>query len=468
MSLLAEKYKKKSVNKIKFQKPIKQQTINVEPFDFDDNFDPISDIQMKSSRQLRKEKSQAKYRKKISGKKPPKKKMAKDSDYNYNINKSTEFKIINGKKNESKIKAMFSLLISVIIILSLVAMNYLSPTGIVETIQNSYALMGDGILPRTLEGNNFYNMVSENGNINIISDTYYESYNSSGKQLVVSQHGFANPEIEVSAARTLVFDRGGTGAKIYNYTGLIFNKNLDNTIYSADIARNGTCAFVTSSRGYAAQVDVVDKNFNSVFTWYSSDNLLSDVAISENGKRIAVCELFAKDGSYMSRVSVFNYNDAVAEFSFEFQNVAITSLQSFGNDSFLAISDGAISLINWDKAVKNDIDFDGSVKAFNSHNDEKFAFVHGRINNSISNDISIFDDSGKIINNFSVNAVIKDIALCDDVIYCLTENTILCFTLDGKLANTIDCGYNALLVSDIGNNMVATISQSELTTYNYN
>jgi len=311
-------------------------------------------------------------------------------------------------------------------------------------------------------------MVSESGNINIVSDTYYESYNSSGKQLVVSQHGFSNPEIETSAARTLVFDRGGKGAKIYNYTGLIMDKDLDNTIFSADIARNGTCAFVTSSRGYAAQVDVVDKNFNSVFTWYSSDNLLSDVAISENGKRIAVSELFSKDGSYMSRVSVFNYNDAVAEFSFEFQNVAITSLQCFGNDSFLAISDSAISLINWNKAVKNDISFDGSVKAFNSYNNQKFAFVHGRSNNSVSNDVSVFDNSGKSIINFSVNGVIKDIAVCDDVIYCLTDNTILCYTMDGKLANTIDCGYNALLVSDINNNMVAAISQSELTTYNYN
>ncbi|MDD4700111.1 MAG: hypothetical protein PHV07_07645, partial [Oscillospiraceae bacterium] len=90
------------------------------------------------------------------------------------------------------------------------------------------------------------------------------------------------------------------------------------------------------------------------------------------------------------------------------------------------------------------------------------------INNSISNEISVFDNNGKTIADFSSSGVIKDIAVCDDVIYCLSDNTILCYTIDGKLANIIDCGYNALLVSDINNNMVAAISKSELTTYTYN
>lgn len=463
---MAVKYKKKSVNNLKLKKPVKQQNVKIESYNFDDDFDPVSDIEMKSSKQLKKEKKQAEYRKKISGKKPPKKKRVTDSVFK-EVNKS-DFKVIKGKKTENKIKAAIFVSVSVALVLCVVIINYLSPTGIVETIQNSYAQMGSGVMPRTLEGTNFYNMVSENGNINIISDTYYESYNSSGKQLVVSQHGFSKPEIKTSAARTLVFDRGGTGAKIYNDTGLILDKNLNNTIYSADIARNGTCAFVTSSRGYAAQVDVVDKNFIPVFSWYSSDNLLSDVTISENGKRIAVCELFAKDGSYTSRVSVFNYKDAVAEFSFEFKDVAITSLQCFGSDSFLAISDSSISLINWNKATKTDLSFDGSVKVFDSSNGEKFAFVHGRSNNSVSNEINVVDISGKSIADFSVDGVIKDIAVCNEVIYCLTDNSILCYTMDGKLVNTINCGYNALLVSGINDNTVAAISQSELTTYNYN
>ncbi|MEG1886665.1 MAG: DUF5711 family protein [Oscillospiraceae bacterium] len=436
------KYEKRSVKKTKPRKIAKPKS---------NNENLLADIPMKNTAQLRKE---AVEKKRTA---PQRKAPGKSSS------RSADLKLVKGYKKEKKIKALFSFSAVVALILIIAAVNFITPTGIVESVQNGYAKIGVSSFPKSLTGDNVISMKSMGGAINVLSDTYYETYSSAGKQMTASQHGFLSPQMEVSSARTLVFDRGGTGVKVYNHSRLIIDKKTENEIYCADIGRRGTIAFATKSKGYAAQVEVLNKSFETKFKWFSPDNLISDVAVNSRGDKIAVCELFARDGEYVSKISVFDFKDAVSEVSYEFPKTVITSIENLSDKSFAAISDTGAKIINWDKYSKSEIIFDSPVKLVRVSN-KKIAVMYDKGNNKISSTVAVYNDAGTHIGTFNVNDEVKNLAITNKNLYCVTSESIKCFDFAGNVISSENCGFHTEMLTDI-NNSAVYISQSEIIKY---
>ncbi|MDO4743372.1 MAG: DUF5711 family protein, partial [bacterium] len=217
----------------------------------------------------------------------------------------SEYKIIKGNKIKNKFKKILYYISCLFIIVVIICINYMTPTGLVETASNFIAKLGSGYDTAYLQSNKIIDFRNDHGRISVLSDTYLELYNNNSKQMLCYQHGFSTPQLKSSASRILVFDRGGKNFKVFNNSKLLLNESLENTIISADISRSGSIAFVTESTGYLAQVSVYNKGFKNKFTLYSSEKRISDAALNNNGNKIAVCEVLVENGVYSSIVSVY-------------------------------------------------------------------------------------------------------------------------------------------------------------------
>lgn len=356
-------------------------------------------------------------------------------------------KIIQGgaarEKKERK-RYRISVCIAVVLVVTLIALQIFSPTGIVESTQNFFASMGGGGgYPVSISGVKINNIYYQSGKIFALTDTSYYVYNSRGKEIVEYQHGYLNPVLSTSEARTLVYDRGGNGIRVDLLDRNLLDTNLKNNIVSADICRSGRIAVATEANDYVAQLTVYSKAFESIFRWSSSEQQISCVALSNNGKKVAAVTVSSKNGSFNSTVHIFDVSTAEKIATVEFAGELIVSLEN-KDDNMLCVSSGdMISVFDWEGGNKKTVNM-GEIKYLDNRIDDLTTVVYTKNNNTQQSCIGVYDTDGTIIYEIEIPLDISMAAANKNKVYAISSNTLYCYDSAGNLVGSEVIGYEFL------------------------
>lgn len=429
-------YKKKKVKKVKLGKVKNKKPTGIE---VSDSFD----IKMESAERPKKT---------VKRQKKPKKAEQKNDG---------SLKLIRGNKSKKKNKSSKAILICVLIVLVVFFLNYLSPTGLVETFKNKLSAAGSGELPATLESADILSVAGDSSNAYILSDTNFEIYNSRGKRLNNVQHGFMKPSIAVSENRSLVYDRSGNKYKVLNNSEILYSEKLKNSIYSADISRSGIFAFSTKSKGYTSEVSVFNKTNQTVYTLYSAENIITDVALNNAGNLLATSELSTKGGKFLSKICVYSFDSATPKFSFELSGEPSLCLANL-NDGFAVINSDKIVICNWDNGDKTECSSSGDILSFNTDLNGNLVYVSGRNNDYSNNKITVYNDFEKQ-GEWNVDYSIKDISIYGSSVFILNSETVNLYDAEtGEKSNSFTCEFTCSDIAALNKNSVVAISQSKM------
>lgn len=346
-------------------------------------------------------------------------------------NKKSEgdgLRVLMGTKLLKQKKRLIVASVFVVILLSLVIFSASTPTGPFEFLQNKILSLGNGSYPATISGSELLNAFSADSLTYILTDTHAEIYNKSGKQLFSRQHEFNSPSISVSSQRALIYDRGGKQLYVYNHTDVVHEITLENEIYCAAIGRNGTFAVATKSVGYTSQVTVFNKNAKTKFIWYSSDELVNGIAVSNNGRRIAVSTINVGGGQFKSKVYVFKFSSAEPIFSLEYDDV-IYSLNTVSSSRFVVVTDASVDFVKWSKGERLQVENKYSLNVFRQRMGGISAVVTG---NNSSNNISVLNKKGKQLVSFDFDGAVSDISVYNKTIFVLSDCYLFAFDFEGK------------------------------------
>lgn len=338
-------------------------------------------------------------------------------------------KVIKGRRQEKRQRRMISAVAVCVVLLAIVIFSALTPTGPFEYLHNAFSSFGSGSYPAAISGSRFSDAYQQGSLMYLLTDTHAEVLNKSGKKLFSRQHEFNSPAISVSPQRALIFDRGGRSAFVFNNNDVLHSFELENEIYCADIGRNGTVAFGTKSSGYVSQVEVFDKNKKSKFIWYSSNDLVNNVAVSDNGKMVAVSTVNVSGGEYYSKVSVFNFSSADPVYTVEYSGSLIYSLDCVSGSSFAVAFDGGVDHISWKKGTKTECRSEYSLKIFRSR---KNAFSLTVCGNKAGNIVTVYSKKAQKLASFEIASDITDITYCKEKVYILSDSYLYIYGLDGK------------------------------------
>ena len=362
------------------------------------------------------------------------------------------FRIIKGKKKRlSLIVTLSIILIAVTVVL---VFHFSTPTGMYEYIQNNYALTVDS-------GDN--SMVDPNATVEqfegksnaafLLTNTYFEIFNSKGNNVLYFKHGFANPAMDVAEARILVFDRGGKNYKIFNFSTVLFEGSMQNKIISADLARNGKQAFVTLSNAYASELAVFNKDNKQLFVWNSS-NILTDVSFNSDASLVAVSGVYTESGTLSSKVCIINASNGNVKHTLDFKGELISSLIEYSG-KILAATENRIYVINCKNGEYSHIDLDGTISFIDVNKAGKLMVVYSRQDMQTYNNISIFSKKIELESSIVINAVLADIISDKDNIYAVYDNKMCIYDFDGNLMDTIKNEANVQRIDFVGNEILA-------------
>ncbi len=355
-------------------------------------------------------------------------KMYKKGDKNSSAN--TDIKLVMGKKEQKQRKRIITLAVVCILLFSVVLFSALTPTGPFEYLQNKFLSLGNGSYPVSLSGSELKNAYSVDTLIYALTDTHAEVFNNSGKQLFSRQHEFNSPALSVSSQRALVYDIGGRNVYVFNHSDVISEITSEYDIYCASIGRNGTVAIASKSKGYASQVQVLSKNGKEKFVWYSSNEIINNVAVSNNGRRIAVSTVDSAGGKFKSKVYVFKFSSANPIYEFTYEDSVVYSLNTVSGSYFSAVTNKSVDFIKWRNGEKQSNESSLTIKLFRKFDNKKSIAVLG---NKSNNSIVLYNSNGKKITEFEFSGVISDVSLGKEIIYVMSDGYLYAVDFEGKI-----------------------------------
>ena len=339
-----------------------------------------------------------------------------------------------GNKLKQQRKRLVYYIITVLIVGFVLSFCAASPTGPIERITNSIALWGGGDNPAKFNGANVVSAKTDNEKVFVLSDTHLDCFAKNGNQFLSYQHNFSSPVLEVSKERSLLYNRESTSFIVANNSHKIFEKNLEFSIYTADISDAGNIAFATKSSGYAAQVQVFSKKMKQVFSWYLVDGLISDITLSNNGQYLAISVLKVSGGEFNSVVHCFKIDSEEPLFTLERKGEAIVSLETVSKRMFSYVSQQGISFVDFKKGtIKNIADYDSMPTFFKVDNKGALA----AFGNTSNVNIVHFNKKGDIDFEFDYNGLIDDISYSDGVVNIIRSNSIFSYDITGKEIKTV-------------------------------
>lgn len=346
----------------------------------------------------------------------------------------SRFTVVRGRKRRRTV--VLSSVAAAIVIFILI-FHICTPTGIIEYIQNSYALTQDNGDNTMTDTNATVAQFQSVGNaVYLLTDSYFEIFNSKGYNVLYFKHGFASPVLEVSSARTVIFDRGGRKYKTFNCASVLYEGTAVGNIISAAMGNNGRYAIASSSSGYAAEVNVYSKNNEVIYTWKSVSNLISAVRFNNSGGKLAVAQLYTEGGILSSKVELFGLDSAQPYCSLSFNGEAVTSLITV-SDKLVASSEGKVYLINWKNGEYDTIDTGGVISFLEEDINGRLTVVYSRSDKQTFNNIRVYNEKAEEVFSAEINAVLADIKTDKNGLYAVYDNKLCTYDAEGKLVSSV-------------------------------
>lgn len=374
-------------------------------------------------------------------------------------------KVVKGKKFEQRRKLKMFSIIAAAILVVLGVTEMALPMGVIEGITHTVSLFGAGSYPINLDSSQTINVVSRGSHCYVLTDTYLYAFSSSGKTLFSYPHGFENPVLKTSATRALLFDQNGTKACIFTVNGLKSELDTEKGILTGSISDSGTYALACRSDKYASAVSVYKRSGKRVYEWYSAQNTVNNVAISPDGKKIAVSAFGTQNGQYKSVLSVLNFKSATAEYTQNYDSSLIYSLDNYHRSSFAVISENSIEFIKWSGYKKQQYQNEYSISMFRPSK-SGYVAVFNRKNDKTDNQLAVFSKSGELKYEFSYKGIISDIAMSGGHIYCMSETDIYLLGNDGTILRQASCGFGAVRIYVCSSNAVAAVADNKIEKIN--
>lgn len=316
---------------------------------------------------------------------------------------------------------------------------------------------GEGF-PVDISGTNVLKTFTAGENFGIMTDAVYYLYAENGKRLLSGQHDFANPKIEAAGRRFLIYDQGGHRLMVRMRDKILFEKEFEYKIISADLSADGMLSVVTSAQRYASKVHVFNSDYTEeIFTWSSSDEYVICATADEKTKTVAAAALSANEsGEIVTTVHFFTTEAAVELSKKEFRGSSILSLEFDSDGDAKVICDNVAACISSSGNILGSIGYSSVPAAcLNLPGDDGVTLVFDRFTEERATDVLFLGEKLEEIKTASVSGkyICSDRSTSNTAVYCSGKAFV--FNNSGENTAVLESEQDAVLVEINGENLFA-------------
>lgn len=138
-----------------------------------------------------------------------------------------------------------------------------------------------------------------------------------------------NPILKAEGEYILLAEKGGKKICLYNDKKLIYARDTEDNIITANLSSNGDVVIITSKEYYQGAVVVYNKAGNQIFAWNSGSDSILSADIAASSRRVAV-SLLNTDSRAYSTVMLFDVNKPESYAAQKFEDTLAFDVEFLG------------------------------------------------------------------------------------------------------------------------------------------
>ena len=313
-----------------------------------------------------------------------------------------------------------------------------------DSIRTSLAGVGSGEgYPYRMNGVEICDAGMTNSDLVLVYDDSVKVLDSTAKELSNIAHKYNHPIMSSNSGRVLLYDEGGKSFRVQSKTRILYEKELDHTIYTGAMGKDGTVALATSASGAESMLTVYDNDKDEVFVWKCAKEHIISCDVSDNGRLFAVSVMGVDNGSIYSKVYIFNKNKTEAQATFEYKDSSVSSVQFLSNETLFVLGNNVCQIIKGDE-VKEEIDVSINTPSRLYISDNNTAIlVLSKYSSTTQKIIKVYNKSGVELFTQEIDGLVKSVSTDGKYIAVLTDDNVQIFNHKGNAVGSTDVNTDA-------------------------
>lgn len=294
----------------------------------------------------------------------------------------TDFEQLRRKRSNRKNLRRLGLLaaLGLLLVGSFLALRFFEQVDIGEEVARvtDQFSAGEGY-PVSVYGGQVRSMGREGSSVSLLTENTFYSLGPSGNVQMNISHNYFNPVMVATSRRVLLYDREGMNLRVENREKNLWNKTCTYPITAADMNEDGLVAVATGSGRYKGEVTVYNKDFEPIYSWFSAENRILGLTLSDKGNLMAVGTVDASGGVLQSVISLFRFSADNEVARVTLADEILLSLDYKGTENTLyAITDKAVYAIGPTGAIEKTYSYAGEkLWAYHNASDKSIILVLG-------------------------------------------------------------------------------------------
>ncbi len=257
-----------------------------------------------------------------------------------------------------------------------------------------------------------------------------------GRVLFTEAFTFVEPQMYVNDKYGIVFDRGSSKYIIFDAYGVVRQGSTEDNrhIITAVTDKKGNCAISTKSSDSACRVYLLDKKGNTKYIWSCAEEYAVTLDISSDGNDILCGALGSYNDEIYTYVYYLDIHSKSAEKAYKISGSACLDV-SFRDSSSAIINclDKRVILdLRTDDGSAVEAEYSGKTLKTAHNDDGMFAVVTDVPTSDGGKEAALYDKNNSLVFRKTVDSGVIDI-LCDgNAVFCLTEEGITRFDVNGS------------------------------------
>lgn len=302
-------------------------------------------------------------------------------------------------------------------------------------------------------------------------------YNNRGVKLIDSRgevtetisEALSQPLVEAEGDYMLLADLSGNHfAAGYKNGKQICRYNIDRDIISAKITSDGYAAVAADTDGYKGRVTVYNNRGSELYSWNSGSGYISDIAVTDNGRYLAVAQLLTLNGAADTKIQIIDTRRGEVIATADRSGELAAEIKFVDSNKLAVVTDSCISAYDRKGNQLFDISLAGKrASLYSLDSDECIAVV--TMDNRGNHVLEMYSYSGKFLGSYMAGSEIRAVAARDGFVIVVEQKGIVRINLRGKqkAAVNVEHDIKSICCFDGGKRIIA-IGSSQAETLRVN
>lgn len=322
---------------------------------------------------------------------------------------------------------------------------------------------GDGY-PYVLENFNVRELSSVDGRPLIVYKDSSLVLDSTADTMLDCQIPAADSKVNVKNGRVFVYSNSSPQYVIHGKTEKLAEGKADGNITAAALAKNGSFAVSYSTKEAQSVVSVYNPRQKMIFSWNCTNERVTDVALSDNGKRVAIIAVGTENAEFYTRIIVFDTDETEPSADVRYDGTLMLKVHFASSSRIIAVGDNKTVVINRKGEAVDELTYSNDgIKAV-VPDDKGNLLVAYSESGGARTGLVRFSRSGKRSCEADIEGTPDCYALRNGKIVVSDDNIITVYNLKGEAKETVNANGNVLGI-ELSSNAIYTLENGVVCKY---